>query len=211
MNTLRTLCWITPVIAFVTFAVAPPAAGQVEADTIRVSSDKTIVIADDTDGRIIVRVVDGQISMLSVPDEEEDLVIQAPFSGPYMLPDMRRFGLEYGNTGHRIHRVLNEYTATMTDREEQQKLRQMEAEARRLALDARQEKGDERERLEADLEAQLEEIFDYKLQIWKGNIEELTVKVEDWTEELEERKNNREAIIERRRNQLLGVPSKYDW
>ena len=87
----------------------------------------------------------------------------------------------------------------------------MDAESRRLAREARQAEGAERERLEAELREKLDEIFARKQALRAEHIEQMRERVEALEEEQQERAAARNEIIERRLKMLLGERHKYDW
>ena len=87
----------------------------------------------------------------------------------------------------------------------------MEMESRRLAQRARRAEGEERTRLEAELEEKLREIFDRKQQLREEHIEHLREELDEALEKHNARTQDRQEIIDRRLNQLLGKSTRYDW
>ena len=119
--------------------------------------------------------------------------------------DSRRV-MRRGRRGDRIqlhHRAEN--------REAVGELREMEMEARRLARLVYDAEGDERAQHEQALTEYLGKIFDLKLQMEMDSIEAGRKHLDEQSEVLDERKENRSEIIENRLNTLLGHRSAYDW
>ena len=84
-------------------------------------------------------------------------------------------------------------------------------ESRRLAQRARRAEGEERARLEGELEEKLNEIFERKQALREERIDRLRGDLDELLDAHNERDQNRREIIERRLNELLGKTSKYDW
>ena len=95
--------------------------------------------------------------------------------------------------------------------EQRKKLTEMETEARDLAVQARRAEGQEQKALEEALEEKLQMIFVLKLEMREASVRELRAEADEVETALAERASNREAIIQRRLDQLLGRSSKYDW
>ncbi len=87
----------------------------------------------------------------------------------------------------------------------------LEEKSRSLSRKARAAEGQEREELEAQLRSLLDEIFDLKQEMRAAEVESLQVKINEVNENRAERESNRDAIIQRRLDKLLGRSSKYDW
>lgn len=95
--------------------------------------------------------------------------------------------------------------------EQRAELTKMEAKARVLGQRVRRAEPDAREALQDELEALLREIFDHKQAMRATEISSMQDKLEEAQQSRKERESNRDEIIERRLNQLLGRSSKYDW
>lgn len=90
-------------------------------------------------------------------------------------------------------------------------LLKLESRARILSETARSAEGAELEKLEDELRTLLDEIFDLKQKERTAEIESLQVRIDESAQERDERESNRDAIIQRRLDQLLGRTSKYEW
>ena len=86
-----------------------------------------------------------------------------------------------------------------------------ERESRDLARRAREATGSERAQLERELEALLSDIFEMKLEVRRERVERLQDRLVEQQEALAERENDRAEIVERRKAELLGQNSRYDW
>ena len=233
MKTVRLLHRIALAILAV-FVLARPAVAQneTEADTIWVEGDKTIVIMSDEGRRIIVRSADddgphvffdskdGNFSRFFDDDGAVRLRSYAPKLMEYHsdLLDRNRANIDIlGDQLDNLGAVwVNPHGddiriglgASMKERSE---VMRMEMESRRLAQQARRAEGAERTRLEAELEEKLQEIFDRKQALREERIDHLRDEMNEALDAHNERSQNRNEIIERRLNQLLGKTTKYDW
>ena len=92
-------------------------------------------------------------------------------------------------------------------------VRQMELERRAKAQGAacRQSAGAEREARRAALRGTLAESFDAKQARMRGDIADISRQLEELRQLVQERETNREAIISRRAEDLLGQPEPTQW
>ncbi len=88
--------------------------------------------------------------------------------------------------------------------------REAEMRSRELARKMRMEDGDVAE-LEAELDAILGQVFDEKQDAHQERIDEMRQKLAELEEQLSQRQQDRADIIEKRKNELLGRSSRYDW
>ncbi len=82
--------------------------------------------------------------------------------------------------------------------------------SREIARMIRREDGDVDE-LQAELDELLSKAFDEKQNGQQQRIDEMREKLADLKERLAQRKRDREEIIGKRKNELLGRSSRYDW
>lgn len=95
--------------------------------------------------------------------------------------------------------------------EHSEELRELETEARRLARAVREANDEDRaEHMEA-LREHLGKIFARKLRLEARSIEEARERLRERSGTIEQRRENRDQIIEDRLNQLLGRGSAYRW
>ncbi|MFQ5570144.1 MAG: hypothetical protein ACE5G0_10755 [Rhodothermales bacterium] len=233
MNSNRfSLCWMGMVLLAV-FFLAPTAAAQeeAEADTIYVD-EGTIVIKVDDDGRRII------INGVAIDDLDGKHVFRfgsgkdaySVAFGDYLrhrprigvrMPKLERFFDDEFNAfavapdpeGHGV--VIDQLRdlefrlgGSMKERSE---ISKMEMETRRLARQARRAEGEERARLEQELEEKLNEIFDRKQALREQHIEKLREQMNEALDKNNERQQNKSEIVERRLRELLGKEDKYDW
>ena len=213
------------------FVVARPAAAQedVEADTIYVTGDKTLVIVGDDGKRIIVR---------SAGDIDWPEIITGDHISPHVFelnpgrwraPRVefrgRHFDDEddennfvfYNDLLGRVDGLLadgigDDFTVRLGDSmKERSEIRKMEAESHQLARRARRADGDERAQLEQELEEKLNEIFDRKQALREKRVEKLREEMDKALDEQNDREQNRNEIITRRLRELLGQRDRYDW
>ena len=184
MKTLRTLLRMAPIyVAAICLALPAAAQEKVEPDSIKVEKVIAKFFVD----------VDGAPRLL----EDIDVSFQAPtpFRGRVGYPGLLK-ALYVDLPGEHTKRHAE--------------VTRMEMESRRLAVKARKAEGDERSRLEAELNDSLDKIFELKQQIREEKIEALRQQFEEVVAEHDDRQANKEEIIERRRSQLLGS-SRYKW
>ncbi|MEM1093371.1 MAG: hypothetical protein AAGJ10_02120 [Bacteroidota bacterium] len=87
----------------------------------------------------------------------------------------------------------------------------LEREAAALAQQARRTSGAEREELEAELDAQLDDIFEMKMELRQAEIKLLEEQLAEARTAFEKRSAERERMIERRKRELLGERDALDW
>lgn len=88
--------------------------------------------------------------------------------------------------------------------------READRRSRELARMIRREDGDVDE-LEAELDAVLAKVFDEKQNAQQERIDEMRAKLAELEERLGQRQGDRDEIIRKRKNELLGRSSRYDW
>jgi len=82
--------------------------------------------------------------------------------------------------------------------------------SRELAMKIRSADGDTGA-LEAELDAMLNEIFSEKQDAYLEQVDALREKLAQLEQKVEERESNKAEILDRRRKELLGKSSKWDW
>ena len=87
----------------------------------------------------------------------------------------------------------------------------LEREAMELAQQARRASGDERVQLEADLDAQLDAIFERKMELRQAEIDALEQRLAEERAAYQKRTAERDRMIERRKKELLGERDALDW
>ena len=148
-------------------------------------------------------------------NSDGDTMIVANVTSPGMR--MRRYG-QGDRTRQRVRHRFG-HRGRKRDRgrdmslwhEERRELREMEMEARRLARELRQADEESYREKEEELRVQLEKIFDYKQDVELEEIDQKRSSLERQSKTMEERRENKEVIIEDRINQLLGRGSSYRW
>lgn len=86
----------------------------------------------------------------------------------------------------------------------------MEMKSKELAMKIRHEEGDTSE-LEAQLDELLSDIFEAKQESMQNRIDKLRHQLGDLEQKLTDRNGDTSEILARRKNELLGKSSKYDW
>ena len=236
MNTVRLFQGIALAL-LVVFVLPRPVAAQdeTEADTIWVDGDKTIVVMTDEGRRFIIRSSDDDGPRVFFGSDDEGHNFTRFFDGkPGAFhfrsgePKVMEFYGDLLDEEGQNFTVLSDYLdnlgnvwvdrlgdgsrielgASMRERSEVMKL---EMESRRLAQRARRAEGEERTRLEGELEEKLQEIFDRKQALQEERIDGLRGDLDDLLDKHNERSQNQREIIERRLRNLLGKEGKYDW
>lgn len=82
--------------------------------------------------------------------------------------------------------------------------------SRELARSIRRGEGDAQE-LQAELDALLEQVFDEKQAAQQERVDKLRQQLTELEQRLQQRNADREQIISKRRDQLLGRDSRFDW
>lgn len=82
--------------------------------------------------------------------------------------------------------------------------------SRELARSIRRGEGNTQE-MQAELDALLEQVFDEKQASQQERIDQLRQQLTDLEQRLQQRSADREQIISKRRDQLLGRDSRFDW
>lgn len=95
--------------------------------------------------------------------------------------------------------------------EEHREVAELERESRDLARDMRRAEGDERQELEAELRSKLDEIFEKKMEIRRQRVERLEERLEEERAGLSERADQKESLIDRRMQHLLGESDELEW
>jgi hypothetical protein len=202
------------------FLWLPTISAAQDADTIRVDADRIVIVVDD--GRVIMRRTDDAGTV----DERELRVGRG--DRPSDIRIMRRQGTEGDTLTFDIERFVQGARAFadvprmwmedfdfadrplgdfMTERRETARL---EADTRELARRARSAEGAERERLEAQLRARLDELLTMRLDIERERVDRLEEQADQRRERLERRMENRGEILERRFRDLMGS-DEFEW
>lgn len=87
---------------------------------------------------------------------------------------------------------------------------EMESKSRQLAMQYRQNPDDAKE-IEAELESVLSDIFDRKLELQQKRITELREELQSMETRVQERRDSRSVVIDRRLQELLGRKDVLDW
>ncbi len=95
--------------------------------------------------------------------------------------------------------------------EESGEVARLEMQSHRLAQQARRAEGEERQRLERELDETLDQIFDLKLELLEKQQADLQEELGDTRGRLEERRAARNEMIERRKKELLGEEDALEW
>ena len=230
MNTVR-LFHRAALAILAVFVLVQPAAAQdeTEADTIFVEEGRTVVIVGDEGRQIIIRSADDEGHRFFFDSDDYSRIFD--WDGNVRLRGHRPRVMEFrGNLldDNEHVGVLSDYLdglgSVWVDRfgddsqvrlaesmKGRSEVMRMEMESRRLAQQARRAEGEERTRLEAELDEKLQEIFDRKQALREEQIDKLREEMNEALDKHNEREQNRREIIERRLNQLLGKSSRYDW
>lgn len=99
---------------------------------------------------------------------------------------------------------------SMSHRSMSEEGRKADRRSRELARKIRNEDGDVAE-YEAELDALLAKVFDEKQNGQQERIDEMREKLAELEERLAQRQTDRQEIIQKRKNELLGRSSRYDW
>ena len=118
-------------------------------------------------------------------------------------------GMPLGDAAAVTMRLLSRELGKVSSRDAV-KLREMEAKSHELAEKARNAEKEERDELEGELRDHLEAIFALKQARRLELVEMLRAALDSAVSENEDRESNREEIIERRFDELLGR-SRYKW
>jgi hypothetical protein len=199
-------------LAMVTWII--PGAWAQEADTIRVGSDRVVIVIDD--GSILFRSTDEWGNA----DERELRVGRG--ERPSDLRILRRNGGESDTLSFDVQRLverargLNQLSRRWVEDfefpelplgerlEERRDLVRMETEANALARRTREARGEERQRLEAELRSRLDDLLSRRLELERSRVDRLESQASERRERLNYRMENRGEILERRMRDLLG-------
>ena len=175
--------------------------------TYRGEDGKTVIVMRKRDSQVPLQftVVEATAAALQRARMAEAADAQRARVQSLLLPN-RLYAERYGSDLY-----LRSHSGHSGTAEERRRLSELESESRTLAGKARAAKGEERASLEDELYDLLDSIFDFKQDMYFGTIEEMEEHMMTAEEALEEREENREAIIQRRLSQLLGRSSKFDW
>ena len=170
--------------------------------TYRGEDGKTVIVMRKRDSQVPPQFAVAEAAAVQRARMAEAADAQRARVQSFLLP-ARLYAERYGSDLY-----LRSHSGTA---EERRRLSELESESRTLAGKARAAKGEERASLEDELYDLLDSIFDFKQDMYFGTIEEMEEHMMTAEEALEEREENREAIIQRRLSQLLGRSSKFDW
>jgi hypothetical protein len=110
-----------------------------------------------------------------------------------------------------MHGPPNPHRFRMFSVDRDETLQNMEKRARALARDVRRADRDERADLEAELDKKLAEIFDYKSDRRRRQLEDAEQDLTEMKTRLNKRMEARDKIIEHRKQELLGEESYLEW
>lgn len=122
----------------------------------------------------------------------------------FMMDDMRR-----GEEMMMARRMAEEGHAEMM--KERMEIARMDRESMVLARKARQAEGEERQKLDAELDALLADIFQRKQAMMQANIDRLNDRLAAERAKVAERERERAQIIEHRKRRLLGQDEASKW
>ena len=234
MNTVRMFQGIALAL-LVVFVLPRPASAQeeAEADTIWVEDGKTIVVMGDEGRRITIRSTDDEGASVFFDSDGRDFPRffeghPRSFRFRSGTPRILEFNDDFFDGDDHGVAVLSDYLGGLNNvwvdgfgddirvgvgesMKGRSEVMRMEMESRRLAQRARRAEGEERARLEGELEEKLQEIFERKQTLRQERIDRLRDDLDELLDAHNERDQNRGEIIERRLNELLGKTSKYDW
>ncbi len=193
---------------------------NVERRVIVTSEGDTVIVMNSSTDRMRIRGDRGQNLRIereiTIDSDGDTTAVEAMIRDP-------RFRMRFSNRGdHRyweprqrskISRRKRNHRNRMArqDHSYTRELREMEAEARGLARELRQAEEDTRDEKEQRLREQLEKIFDYKQVRDMEEVDQKRTNLDERQLTLEERRNNKDSIIQDRMNQLLGRGSSYRW
>lgn len=214
-------------VAAVAALTVPAASAQsdAESDTIRVDDGRIVIVVED--GAVVLR--DGR-RRTGEPRVRREVRVERR-DNPRGLWMMHRDGSDADTVvvdvdriarvvERAVDRVPRDFERWFEDldvaplgdiMEERGEIMRMEAEARELARRARSAEGAERERLEDELRAHLDDLFSQKLNLERERLDRMQQRVERGQRELEERSARRGEIVERRYRELLGDRDVLEW
>lgn len=206
METLCTLRVTVPVVglllipAMLAAAQTPePPEKQEEVTVMKYDGEKKVVIkSDGKEVEIFGDLADDGEFYVTHPEDLWDLEYHRMLDG-----------MPIGDVAAVTMRLLSRELGKVSSRDATT-LRKMEAQSHKLAKKARSAGGEEREELEGELRDHLEAIFALKQARRLELIEMLRAALDSAVSENEDRESNREEIIERRFDELLGR-SRYKW
>ena len=195
---------------------AMPASAQDEQaeDTVFVElTTKTLVIVGEDGDRIRIRTEEGDEGAVTtwIEEGEDGRIVRRRLQN-VIRPHESLAIVEKQMVAEELLESLRGSTGRLAlELGSSSELAKKEAAARSLAMKIRLADGDEKEALTAELREALDEIFALKQESRQEKIQELREKLDEAQQELAERAELEEEIIERRLNELLGSRSKYDW
>lgn len=208
--------------AFMLAIALPQTASAQDADTLRIDSDRVVVIVED--GNVILRRSDrtGEIDEREIRFGEGDR--------PSAVRVMRRRGAEGDTLRFDLERMAERMQGVpfvfpaeffkegefsgfpLGERfQERREITRMEAETRDLARRARAASGAERTQLEAELRSQLDTLLVKRLEVERERVERLEDQALERRTRLENRMANRGEVIDRRIRAMLGDGDDLDW
>lgn len=140
----------------------------------------------------------------NLPEDAADTVWKFFNDGTAVLESL---GDGYGLDGSRLFDLERQDERLR----EEMDIARMETEARELAAEIRRSEGAERRTLEQEFDQKLNEIFDRKLALREKRAEKLAEELDEVRAALQERRDERGDIIERRKRQLLGEEDHLKW
>jgi hypothetical protein len=218
-HTMKQLLFVP---AFVLAIAFTPTVSAQEADTLRIDTDRVVVIIED--GNVILRRSDrsGEVEEreVRIGDGDRQSAVRV----------MRRRGVEGDTLRFDVERIVERARdmASVFPREifdeiefsghplgerleERREITRMEAETRDLARRARAASGSERQRLETELRTQLDSLLSRRLDAERDRVDQLEEQASERRSRLENRMASRGEIVERRMRALLGDSDDLDW
>lgn len=193
---------------------------EVSADTVRVEGERVVILVEDD--AVVVR------EGAREPHREFRLERRIGPDGVWMMhrdregvdtvsvnvDEVARVFERLGEIPVHLERWAEELgdSAPLGDAwQSQREVAEMERQSRDLARQVRSAEGAERERLEQELRAHLDELFSTKLELRRERVERLAERLERERAELDQRRSRRSEIVERRYRELLGERDELDW
>ncbi len=216
---VATFCFVFGMFSFQS-ANAQKDSVYTERDVIITSDRDTLIVMDSSSRRMHIRDHrrrNFQIEREITIDSEGDTTIVDSFVRDPKVQIHISNGRDHWHRGFRQRPEISRRKRFIRDRRRRHdhshtsELRNMEAEAHRLARELRRADEDARDETEQMLREQLEKIFDYKQVQDTEALNRNRSSLDDQHSTLEERLNNRDEIIQDRMNQLLGRGSSYQW
>ncbi len=205
MKTFCTLCVMAPVVWLLLIPAMPAAA---QTPDLPEKQEEVTVMKYDGGKKVVIKSDGKEVEIFGDLADDHEFYVTRPESWDleyHRMLDGMPFGDVVNVTMHLLSRELGKVSSRDTA-----KLRKMEAKSHELAKKARSAEKEERDELEGELRDHLEAIFALKQARRLELVEMLRAALDSAVSENEDREANREEIIERRFDELLGR-SRYKW